>query len=291
MARWLVAGAAGMLGTDLCAVLLAAGHDVTPGDLPDLDVLDPASCAAAVAGHDVVVNCAAYTAVDAAEGDESTAFAVNAVGAATLARATAEAGASLVQVSTDYVVAGDGHEPYPADAPVSPASAYGRTKAAGEWAARAECPRTWVVRTAWLYGAHGRSIPATVARLAAERETFSFVADQVGQPTWTVDLAEGIVRLVEAGAPYGTWHGTNGGSTSWHGLAQAVLEELGLDPSRVRPVTTAEYPLPAPRPSYSVLAHDMWVEHGLNPLPDWRDALHRAAPVLFGDAAGSTERV
>ncbi|KRE61254.1 dTDP-4-dehydrorhamnose reductase [Nostocoides sp. Soil756] len=285
MARWLVAGAAGMLGTDLSAVLEEAGHEVTRADLPGLDILDPASCAAAVAGHDVVVNCAAYTAVDAAETDEARAFAVNAVGAAHLARAVDAAGASLVHVSTDYVVAGDGSRPYPADAPVAPASAYGRTKAAGEWAVRAECPRTWVVRTAWLYGAHGRSIPATVARLAAERETFGFVADQVGQPTWTVDLAHGIRRIVEAGAPHGIWHATGAGETTWYGLAQAVLEELGLDPARVRPLTTEDYPLPAPRPAYSVLAHDMWAEHGLEPLPHWRDALHRASPVLFGGAA------
>ncbi|MBR7743770.1 dTDP-4-dehydrorhamnose reductase [Phycicoccus sp. BSK3Z-2] len=285
MARWLVVGAAGMLGTDLVAVLRDRGHEVTGADLPEVDILDPRSCAAAVAGHDVVVNCAAYTAVDAAEDDEATAFAVNAAGAATLARAVAAEGASLVQVSTDYVVAGDGAEPWPADAAVAPASAYGRTKAAGEWAVRAECPRSWVVRTAWLYGAHGPSIPATVARLAADRETFGFVADQVGQPTWTVDLAEGIARVVEAGAPFGIWHGTNAGETSWHGLARAVLEEIGADPDRVQPVTTEEFPRPAPRPSYSVLAHDMWAAHGLDPLPDWRDALHRAAPVLFGDRA------
>lgn len=281
MARWLVAGAAGMLGTDLSAVLESAGHDVTRADLPVLDVLDPASCARAVAGHDVVVNCAAFTAVDAAETAEAAAFAVNAVGAGNLARAVAGAGGSLVQVSTDYVVAGDGSQPYPADAPVAPASAYGRTKAAGEWAARAECPRTWVVRTAWLYGAHGPNIPATVARLAGERESFGFVADQVGQPTWTVDLADGIRRIVDSGAPYGIWHGTNGGETSWHGLAQAVLEELGLDPERVRPIATSDYPLPAPRPSYSVLGHEMWAANGLEPLPHWRDALRRAVPVLF----------
>lgn len=286
MARWLVAGAAGMLGTDLAVTLEAAGHSVTRADLPDLDILDPASCRRWVAGHDLVVNCAAYTAVDAAESDEARAFAVNAVGAANLARAAAGAGAALVQVSTDYVVAGDGSVPYPTDAPVAPASAYGRTKAAGEWAVRAECERTWVVRTAWLYGAHGPGIPATVARLAAERESFGFVADQVGQPTWTVDVAAGILRLVDAGAPYGIWHATNAGETSWHGLARAVLEELGMDPDRVRPIATADYPLPAPRPAYSVLSHARWHEHGLAPLPDWRDALHRAAPVLFPGPRG-----
>ncbi len=282
MARWLVVGAAGMLGTDLVEVLRGRGHEVEGMDLPAVDILDPASCAAAVAGADVVVNCAAYTAVDAAETDEARAFAVNAVGAANLARAVAAGPGSLVHVSTDYVVAGDGTTPWPADAPVAPASAYGRTKAAGEWAVRAECPRTWVVRTAWLYGAHGRSIPATVARLARERDTFGFVADQVGQPTWTVDLADGIARIVEAGAPYGIWHGTNAGETSWHGLAGAVLEELGEDPSRVAPITSDAYPAPAPRPAYSVLDHAMWHAAGLEPLPHWRDALHRAAPTVLG---------
>ena len=281
MSRWFVAGAAGMLGRDLCAALETAGHDVTPADLPGLDILDPAQCAEQVHGHDVVVNCAAYTAVDAAETDEARAFAVNAVGAANLARATHRAGAAMVHLSTDYVVAGEGTEPYAADAPVAPASAYGRTKAAGEWAVRAECPRSWVVRTAWLYGAGGRNFPATMKRLAAERETLTVVSDQVGQPTWTVDLADGIRRIVEARAPFGTWHATGSGQCSWFDLARAVLEELGLDPGRVSPIATADFPLPAPRPAYSVLSHEMWRAAGLDPLPHWRDALHRAAPTVL----------
>ncbi|MGL5912500.1 MAG: SDR family oxidoreductase, partial [Phycicoccus sp.] len=208
MARWLVAGAAGMLGRDLTRALADAGHEVTPADLPGLDITDPGSCERWVAGHHVVVNCAAYTAVDRAETDEAAAFAVNAVGAANLARASDAAGAALVHVSTDYVLAGDATEPYPADAPLAPRSGYGRTKAAGEWAVRAECSRTWVVRTAWLYGEHGSSFPATIGRLARERDTLDVVDDQVGQPTWTEDLAAGIIRIAEAGAPFGTWHAT-----------------------------------------------------------------------------------
>ncbi len=282
MARWLVAGAGGMLGRDLVAVARSAGHDVTAATRADLDVLDPAACRALVAGHDVVVNCAAYTAVDDAETEEATAFAVNAVGAANLARAAEAEGAALVQVSTDYVFSGDATEPYAADATVAPRSAYGRTKAAGEWAVRAECSRAWVVRTAWLYGASGPSFPGTMRRLAAERETLTVVDDQVGQPTWTVDLADGIVRLVDAGAAYGTWHATSRGSASWFDLARAVFEELGLDPERVRPTTSAEFPRPAPRPAYSVLSHDGWTAAGLDPLPHWRDALRRAAPAVLG---------
>ena len=282
MARWLVAGAGGMLGRDLVAVARAAGHEVTAATRADLDVIDPAACESAVAGHEVVVNCAAHTAVDAAEAEEATAFGINAVGAANLARATERAGAALVQVSTDYVFAGDASEPYAADAPVAPRSAYGRTKAAGEWAVRAECSRTWVVRTAWLFGASGPSFPATMARLTVERETLTVVDDQVGQPTWTVDLADGIVRLVGAAAPYGTWHATSAGSASWYDLARAVLEELGLDPERVRPTSSAAFPRPAPRPAYSVLSHDGWDAAGLAPLPHWRDALRRAAPTVLG---------
>ena len=282
MSRWFVAGAAGMLGQDLSAVLEAAGHRVTRADLPGLDILDLDQCVDQVAGHDVVVNSAAYTAVDAAETDEARAFAVNAVGAANLARAAHVADAAMVQLSTDYVVAGEKREPYPADAPVAPATAYGRTKGAGEWAVRAECPRSWVVRTAWLYGAHGKNFPATMQRLAGEREQLTAVADQVGQPTWTVDLAEGLLRIVEAGAPYGIWHATGSGECSWFELARAVFEELGLDPERVSPVSTDEFPLPARRPAYSVLAHDMWGVAGLEPLPHWRDALRRAAPSVLG---------
>ena len=282
MARWLVTGAGGMLAHDLLPQLVDAGHDVTALRRDRLDITDPDACEAAVAGHDVVVNCAAWTAVDRAETEEAQAFAVNAVGAANVARAAHRHGAGLVHVSTDYVVAGAGSTPYAADAAVAPLSAYGRTKAAGEWAVQAECPRSWIVRTAWLYGAGGKNFAATMQRLAGERDTLTVVADQVGQPTWTADLADGIIRLVAAEAPFGIWHGTATGQTSWHGFAQAVFEELGLDPQRVRPITTADFPTTASRPAYSVLAHDMWAAAGIEALPDWRDALHRAAPSVLG---------
>ncbi len=286
--RWFVAGANGMLGQDLCAVLEAAGHEVTRRDLPELDILQPAMCDEQVAGHDVVANCAAHTAVDKAEEEEGLAFSINAVGAANLARAAAATGASMVQISTDYVFAGNASEPYAADAPIAPMSAYGRTKAAGEWAVQAQCPRSWVVRTAWLYGAAGPTgFPKAMKRLAAARDTLTVVSDQVGQPTWTWDLAEAIRRLVESGAPYGVWHGTGSGQCSWFDLARATFEELGLDPERVQPITSADYaamyPAAASRPAYSVLAHEKWTQCGIDPLPHWRDALRRAAPTVLAD--------
>ena len=212
--RWVVFGAAGMLGQDAAAVAEAAGHEVTRLRRSDLDITDAVAVLDAVAGHDVVVNCAGWTAVDDAETHEAEAFAVNATGAAHLARAATASGARLVHVSTDYVFDGGATRPYPEDAPVAPRSAYGRTKAAGEWAVRALAPNALVVRTAWLYGAGGRCFPQTIARVAGERDRLSVVDDQTGQPTWTADLADLIVRLVGAGAPGGLYHGTASGQVS-----------------------------------------------------------------------------
>jgi dTDP-4-dehydrorhamnose reductase len=276
VSRWLVVGCDGMLGQDLVAALGSApgNHEVSAVDRDVLDIINPSACLPAVAGHDIVVNVAAWTAVDAAESQEAGAFAVNAVGAANLARACAAAGARMLQVSTDYVFAGDATSPYAEDAPLAPRSAYGRTKGAGEWAVRTHLPSaSWVVRTAWLYGAHGPNFVKTMARLASERETVSVVDDQIGQPTWTVDLAGAILRLVEAEAPFGVYHGTSSGETTWFGFAQAIFSELGLDPARVLPTTSEAFVRPAPRPAYSVLGHDAWKSAGVAPIREWSNAL------------------
>jgi len=273
--RALVTGASGMLAHDLVPALRAAGWVVTAMDRADLDVTDPAQCVAAVEGHDLVVNTAAYTRVDDAETDEAAAFAVNAVGAANVARACSRGGTRLVHVSTDYVFDGTATEPYAVDHPVAPRSAYGRTKVAGEWAVRALCPESWVVRTAWLYGAGGPNFVSTMLRLAAERDTVSVVDDQVGQPTWTVDLADLVVRLVAADAPFGAHHGTSSGRTTWFGLARAAFELNGLDPERVLPTSSDAFPRPAPRPAWSVLSHASLTDAGIDPIRDWREALGR----------------
>lgn len=283
MTRWLVTGAAGMLGRDLQSVL--TGRPVTALARDALDLTDAAAVAAAVAGHDVVVNCAAWTAVDDAETHEAEAFAINATAVAGLARACAQEGASLVQVSTDYVFDGEASAPYPESARVAPRSAYGRTKAAGEWAVRAELPdRHWILRTAWLYGEHGPSFVRTMARLEAERDVVDVVDDQHGQPTWTRDLAERVVATVDVGAPAGTYHATSSGRTSWYDLARAVFELLGADPGRVHPTTSATFARPAPRPTSSVLGHDAWAAAGLPPMRPWRDALEAAFPLVSGRA-------
>jgi dTDP-4-dehydrorhamnose reductase len=283
MTRFLITGAAGMLGRDLQEAL--AGRDVVALTRSELDITDAAAVAAAVAGVDVVVNCAAYTAVDAAETDEEAALLVNGVGPATLAAATRATGAKLIQVSTDYVFQGDATTPYPEDEPRDPLNAYGRTKAAGEEAVLSGNPEGgYVVRTAWLYGRHGANFPATMLRLGRERDTVSVVHDQVGQPTWTADLAAKIVELADSSAPAGVYHGTNSGQGSWFDFAQATFQEAGLDPDKVKPTDSSQFVRPAPRPAYSVLGHDAWSRAGLEPLRSWRAALHEAVTSgVFGE--------
>ena len=180
-------------------------HEVRGLSRAALDVRDLDACLAGVDGVDVVVNAAAWTDVDGAEADEAGAFAVNSVGAANVARACTAHSAKLVQLSTDYVFDGLGNTPYREDAPIAPVNAYGRTKAAGEWAVRAVCPTALVVRTAWLYGAHGPSFVRTMMRLERERDKLDVVDDQMGQPTWTRDLATGVLALVANAVPPGTY--------------------------------------------------------------------------------------
>ncbi|GAA4719396.1 dTDP-4-dehydrorhamnose reductase [Isoptericola chiayiensis] len=269
-----------MLGHDLLDVLTATGPDVTGLGRADVDVTDAQAVRAAVVGYDVVVNAAAWTAVDDAEEREAQAFDVNATAAAHVARAAAEAGARLVHVSTDYVFDGAATEPYTEDAPIAPRSAYGRTKGAGEWAVRAEAPDHLIVRTAWLYGAHGGCFPKTMARLGAEKDQLAVVDDQVGQPTWTRDLAELIVRLVDAEAPTGTYHGTSSGQTSWFGFTQRILASAGLA-TPLEPTTSAAFVRPAPRPAYSVLGHDALRAAGVEPIGDWAERWEAAAPTVL----------
>ncbi|MET7135761.1 dTDP-4-dehydrorhamnose reductase [Cellulosimicrobium sp. MI9406] len=280
--RWLITGAGGMLATDVAEVVRRSGHDVVEVGRNEVDVTDPGACADAVAGVDVVLNGAAWTDVDGAEAHEAAAFAVNALGAANLAVAATRSGARLVHISTDYVFDGAAAAPYLETEPVRPVSAYGRTKAAGEWAVRAGGTDHLVVRTAWLYGAHGSSFPRTIGRLLRERGSVDVVTDQVGQPTWTADLARLVIRLVEAEVPGGTFHGTSSGLCSWHDLGVEVATHLGLDASAVRPTTSDAFVRPARRPAYSVLGHDALLAAGVVPIGDWRERWRVAAPSVLG---------
>ncbi len=279
--RWLVTGAGGMLGRDLCTVLAHSGeNDVFAATRSDLDITNPRAVRAAVNGADIVINTAAWTDVDGAEADEAAATAVNGYAVGLLA---AEAGKRLIHLSTDYVFGGTATTPYHEDAPLAPVNAYGRSKALGERTVLGAggC----VVRTAWLYGEHGPNFVRTMLRLAAERDTLEVVDDQQGPPTWSLALAHQLVDLghaVAAGrAAPGAYHGTAAGSTTWFGLAQAVFAEAGLDPTRVRPTTSDRFVRPARRPAYSVLGHDHWADSTVAPLPDWRPMLTEAMPALI----------
>ncbi len=293
----LITGAHGQLGAELCGQARRASDVAFARGVgrAELDLADPFAVRDTVeewarvvrsdsAGHRlVVVNAAAYTAVDKAEEDEEAAYAVNAAGPAVLATACAAAGARLVQVSTDYVFPGDASSPYEVSSATGPRTAYGRTKLAGEEAVLALLPEAYVVRTAWLYGGAGPNFVKTMASLEGSRETVSVVADQVGSPTWTGDLARRLLALARSSAAPGVYHGTSRGSVSWFGFAQAVFEELGADPARVLPTDSASFPRPAPRPSYSVLSGAAWDAAGLPPFPGWREALAEAFRVE-GDA-------
>ncbi|MEU8762810.1 dTDP-4-dehydrorhamnose reductase [Streptomyces sp. NPDC048659] len=292
MSRWLITGAAGMLGRDLAEVLAEAGAEYTALTREQLDITDAAAVRAAVVGHDVVVNAAAWTDVDGAETEEAAATRINGDGPRALAAACAESGAVLIQVSTDYVFPGDATEPYRHDAPTAPVNAYGRSKLAGELAVTELLPeRGYVVRTAWLYGAHGRNFVATMLGLAERLDTVDVVDDQRGQPTWTRALARQLRELGEAAlagrAPAGVYHGTASETATWFDLARAAFELTGLDPERVRPTTSEKFVRPARRPSFSVLAHERWAEAGVAAQPHWREQLTEALRVMAPGRSGA----
>jgi len=282
--RILVTGANGQLGSELVRLYDArAGDEVLGIDLPDLDITSTESVAHTVSEFkpDVVINCAAWTAVDAAEENEAAALLVNGEGPETLAAACRVTGAWMVQLSTDYVFSGEASSPYAEDASPDPRSAYGRTKLAGEEAVQSMLPDAhYIVRTAWLYGHEGNNFVKTMLRLESEREILDVVDDQIGQPTYAADLAGQIVALVDARPAAGIFHGTNSGQVSWHGFTQEIFRLIGADPDRVLAVTSEQFVRPAPRPAYSVLGHDRWSQVGLPEMRGWQQAL--AAAVASG---------
>jgi dTDP-4-dehydrorhamnose reductase len=230
-------------------VLARSGDDVRAVGHAELDIADSRGVAALVDGFgpDLVVNAAAYTSVDAAENNENAAYRANAAGPAILASALARGRGRLVHVSTDYVFSGEASRPYEVDDPTDPKSAYGRTKLAGEQGIRELLPdRSYVVRTAWVYGATGSNFVKTMARLERKGHTVRVVDDQRGSPTWSADLARALVELARSEAAPGTYHCTNVGHTTWFGFAQAIFQELGADPDRVMPTTTGASLRPAP---------------------------------------------
>jgi len=265
----LVVGANGMLGRDLSALLGERGHGI---DIADIDITSPESVMTVIGELKpaVVINCAAYTDVDGCEDNTATAMTVNGEGVAYLAMACRDVGALLVQVSTDYVFNGGKGTPYVEDDAPCPLSVYGESKLVGEMNA-AFCPEHLIVRTQWLYGLHGKNFVETMLRLGAEKDGLAVVDDQIGSPTWTVDLSRAIIALIDGGCR-GTYHAANAEYCSWNGFAKAIFEESGLN-VLVKPMTTTELNRPAQRPLYSTLeCSKLTRDTGFQPQP-WRKAL------------------
>lgn len=277
--RLVVTGARGQLGR----ALLDRAPDARGYGHADLDITDLDAVRAVLKPGDVVINCAAYTAVDQAETDTATACAINARGPMVLAVACGEIGARLIQVSTDYVFPGTGTRPYEPKDRTGPTTVYGKSKLAGEQAVEDLLPHTGqIVRTAWVYTGGSGDFVATMLRLERERETIEVVDDQIGSPTYAPDLAAALAELAEHPDAPRILHATNAGQASWFELARAVFEGIGADPERVRPCPTSAFPRPAPRPAYSVLSGTSWAAAGLSPLRPWREALNDALTRISG---------
>ena len=283
--RVLVTGAGGQLGRELAELCVRAGDSVTAADRSVLDVTDRDRVLQVVTSvrPDVVVNCAAWTAVDACEGDPDRAMRANGFAVRWLAEACARTGAHLVQLSTDYVFDGTLDRPYHEHDLPAPRSAYGVSKLAGEREALALGPAATVVRTSWVCGEHGANMVKTIMRLAQSQPTLSFVSDQVGHPTFTADLAP-VLRRLALDRLSGVVHATNEVACSWYRFACEVVQAMGLDPDMVRPVTTAELqpPRPAPRPANSVLDNSALRAAGYAPLRDHREPLAELVRTLLG---------
>ena len=276
--RIVISGAAGMLGRRLATQAQRQGRDVLALTSAQWDITVAADAERFIEAGDVVVNCAAYTKVDAAEQDQDRAYAVNAVGPENIAHACARAGAQFIHISTDYVFSGALRRPYEIDDEAGPLSVYGRTKLAGELMVLAAMPDAHIVRTAWVYeGADGSDFVAVMRRLAAGDGQVEVVADQVGSPTYVGDLAAALLQLADDGSiREPVLHAANDGAISRFEQAQAIFDAVGADPSRVQPVGSDRHPRPAPRPAYSALSARRSTEAGLKPLRPWRDALAEA---------------
>ena len=254
----LVTGAKGMLGQDLCPIFEDEGFEVVETDRDNLDITDEKQVMEVLKREepDYVIHLAAYTNVDKAEEDTETAEKINALGTENLAKAVKDIDATLVYISTDYVFDGTKNTPYLPSDNTNPQSVYGKTKRLGEEAVIKYCDKYYITRTSWLYGIHGKNFVETMLSLKGD---IKVVDDQIGCPTWTVDLANAILTIIEEERPYGIYHTCGGGFTSWYGFAR----EIGVN---CKPCTTAEFPRPAKRPAYSVMDNG-----GL--LRDWKLAL------------------
>ena len=271
----LVTGFAGQLGHDVATELANRGISCIAADKADFDLTNKESVCGFVGAcnPDVIIHCAAYTAVDKAEEDSVNCYNVNINGTRYLCEAASQNQAKFIYVSTDYVFDGEKAEPYEVDDATSPQSVYGVTKLEGEHIVRNSTAKHFIVRTAWVFGANGNNFVKTMLRLGAERDTLNVVCDQFGSPTYTKDLARLLCDMAQSDK-YGTYHATNEGFCSWADFACAIMHGAGLD-ARVVPIPSSQYPAKAKRPMNSRLSKQKLIDNGFTPLPDWQDALGR----------------
>ena len=282
---WLVVGASGQLGKSVSKVLGGRGIDFIELNRDQGSISNQVFVNKIVNKicPKVIINCSAWTDVDGAESNEVGARLVNADAVGYLAEAARHCGAIFAHVSTDYVFSGAGNEPWEENGLKQPLSAYGRTKAMGEdllFTTPGES--SYIFRTAWLYSAYGKNFAKTMVRLALKDSAeVNVVTDQVGQPTFAGDLANQMVDSVVQRIPFGIYHGTNSGQTSWFEFAREIFRLVDTDAGRVKPVTSEAFPRPAKRPAYSVLGHDKWKDSGVEEMRDWKLALSEAMPTIF----------
>jgi len=268
----LVTGANGQLGQELVRMETDAIRIVGYGrDRLDITNLDQCREVIADIRPDAIIHAAAYTAVDKAESEPDEAYRINALGTRNLAIAAREQAAKLCYISTDYVFDGTGTAPYNEYDNTNPQSVYGKSKRAGEILLQSLADRYFIVRTSWVYGKFGNNFVKTMLKLASERDSVTVVEDQIGSPTYTYDLAQFLIELVQT-EKYGVYHASNTGSCSWYEFAKAIFEESGI-PIRTEPCTTKQFPRPAPRPAYSVMDHSAIRQNGFKDLRPWREAL------------------
>jgi dTDP-4-dehydrorhamnose reductase len=284
--KYLVTGATGQLGRETLLALQAADKEVTGIGRRDIDFSRPDRVAEGIAAQraDWVINCAAYTQVDKAEEDRQQAFLVNRDSARAVAEGVAAYGGRLLHISTDFIFDGEQSHPYVEDDPANPLGVYGQSKWEGEQAVREVMPDALIVRTAWVYGVHGHNFVKTMLRLAAERDELRVVDDQIGTPAWTADITRALLSLVEANAS-GLFHFTNEGVASWYDFASEILANAGalgfpLRAKQIVPIPTTDFPLPARRPSYSVLSKVKIRQILDYPIPHWRHSLRAMMTVL-----------
>ncbi len=282
----LIVGSRGMLGTDLMEILRAA-YDISGVDLPDLDITRPEQCLATADEFQpaVIINAAAFTQVDACETSEEQAFQVNGHGAGNLAKAAAATGSLLIHYSTDYIFDGRKAGPYLEEDVPNPQSVYGKSKLLGETLIREYCSAHMILRTSWLFGKNGANFLKTILAAARKGTTLRVVNDQRGSPTYSRDLAAQTRIMIEAGCR-GTYHVTNSGSCTWHDLASSALEWAGIAPVSITPVSTAEFPRPAPRPANSVLANSRLEQSGLPLMRPWKLAAREFVEEHLNESAG-----